>query len=142
MHGRLQARARSHPRRCVVSARPVPDLAHDAVMRARFGQKISDRGRLERRIAWQMLEHMRAAGFKVRTVYDGEDETPVLSCKAAMELMFNLDECGVNFSRKANDAYEAVFFVFGNGVDIVSDARYRSPEFLAAVESFDAERFA
>lgn len=93
-----------------------PTLDHDVMMQTRYSSQQDQRMRNERRIVWNLLERIQAAGFKLAFVDDGEEETKVTTSKEAMELCFNLDDCHVMFSDgKAPIAW--VRFIFGNGND-------------------------
>lgn len=121
----------------------VPALDHDALMLSKYGVKVSPNGRLERRIVANLIAHLAAAGFAVVGVYDGEEESPAADAKAAMELIFNLDESYVRFTK--DGAMRGVYLVLGNGIDIVSDYSYAEGDadgFDAAMQAFDAEAFA
>lgn len=121
-----------------------PALDHDAMMLTRFGHHVSPNGKLERRIAWNFLEHMRILGFNVTELDDGEEVTKVTDSKSVMELLFNLDEAHVYF-RKPGFKMHWVFFVLGNGTDILSDASYTPADpdgFMKAFDEFDAEDYA
>lgn len=133
----------------------VPALDHDDMMRKRFGTVVRPSGRLERRIVANLIAHVLKAGFKLHSVNDGDEITPVRTMKAAMELIFNLDEASLRFykgGRKGRtqdalqaDAWHGVLLVLGNGCDIVSDWNYTEGDadgFCAAMDAFDAELFA
>ena len=76
-----------------------PALDHDAMMAQRFGTKVSPRGALERAIVWNLCAHMAANGWEPRRVNDGEDVHKVADAKAAMELIFDLDEAWLHFAK-------------------------------------------
>lgn len=121
-----------------------PELAHDKMMLARFGDRVQANGRLERRIVWNLIEHLRARGLTVYAVHDYEEETPVADAKAAMELVFNLDGCNLHVKGKHGDIH-CLVLVLGNGVDIVSDwfiPRDDVDGFDNAMNAFDAEQYA
>lgn len=128
---------------CAVTLTNAPALAHDAMMLERFGCRVGANGRLERFIVWNLCAHMAAKGWNVHDVYDSEEITKVADARAAMELIFNLDEAWITFAKGRNR--HRVFLVIGNGCDIVSDWGYtvHDPDgFNAAMESFDSERVA
>lgn len=131
-----------------------PELKHDAMMANRFGTKISANGRLERRIAWNLLKHLEAAGWTAGWLDDGdevnglgEEADPAL---AAMELLFNLDEARIEFFKGQrvkgeSRSHHAVLLVLGNDIDIITDWSFSKDDgdgFNAAMEAFDAEQFA
>lgn len=122
----------------------VPELDHDAMMLQRFGHKVSPNGRLERRIVANLFAHMLAAGWRPYAVDDGEEVTKVADAKAAMELIFDLDEVRVVFAN-AEGAKHTVLLVLGNGIDIITDWGFSEGDadgFNAAMDAFDAEQFA
>lgn len=121
----------------------VPDLDHDAYMLDRFGRKVSANGRIERRIVAALMAHLGPEGFSVRSVWDGEERTEVTTVKAAMELIFNLDEAHLNVGRDGEKPHW-ILLVLGNGQDIISDYSYREGDpdgFSALMDAFDAEAY-
>lgn len=123
----------------------VPELEHDAMMRARFGHEVTPNGRLERRIVAALCAHMAQHGWLPATLIDSDNvRTKVHDTKSMMELLFNLDEAWVVFSKGSNDKH-AVRFILGNGEHIVSDWGYTEGDpdgFDATINAFDSERFA
>lgn len=118
----------------------VPALAYDAMMLKRFGQKVSAQGVLERRIVWNLCAHMEEAGWKVQGVHDGDEFTECVDAKAAMELIFDLDDAGLYFQK--GSAEHRVLLISGNGVDMIGDWNYSLNDkdgFNAAMEAFDTE---
>ena len=121
-----------------------PALDHDAMMLRQFQHTVSANGKLERRIVWNLLHVITAAGFELRSVYDGDEVTKVATPKEAMELIFNLDEASVIFC-KPGYAKHNVYLVLGNGVDVVCDYSYTEGDadgFGALLEAFEAEVYA
>lgn len=122
-----------------------PALEHDAMMLKRFGQSVSPQGKLERRIVANLIAHIEKAGFKVHSVYDGDEEIRVKDMKSAMELIFNLDEVSLRFYKTKPSEWHGVLLVLGNGVDIVSDWNFFDGDrdgFDAAMQAFDSEQYA
>jgi hypothetical protein len=121
-----------------------PALDHDAMMLARFGTKVGPRQKLERRIVWNLLRHLERAGFTVCSMHDGDEVVDVKDAKAAMELVFNLDEAWLHVRKPAKRSH-VIAIVLGNGVDCISDWNYfrdDSDGFNAAMDAFDAEHYA
>ena len=122
----------------------VPALDHDAMMEKRFGQKVSPEGRLERRIVANLIAHMEAKGWKVYAVDDDDEATLVQDGKAAMELIFNLDDALLTFVN-ADDDTHGVRLVLGNGIDMISDWGFSEGDpdgFRAAMQAFNTDDFA
>ena len=130
-----------------------PVLDHDAMMFKRFGTKVSVQGKLERRIVANLIAHLQANNFRVCSVYDGEEiekisPNGVEGMRAAMEIIFNLDEAAIQFIH--NDAaritdWHDVSLVLGNGIDIISDWNFFNDDrdgFEAVMDAFDAEEYA
>lgn len=118
-----------------------PALDHDAMMLERFGRRVTATGRLERRIAAALLDHVQAKGFTLVGVDDGDEVTAATSTKAAMELIFNLDEARVVVANAAGTRH-VILLVLGNGEDIISDWNYGTGDpdgFNAAMDAFDVE---
>ena len=98
--------------------------------------------KLERRIVKGLVEHLKAAGFELMGLNDGEEEIETTDLKEAMEHIFNLDESHIYFKSPAGQKHW-IFLVHGNGVDIISD--YGVPKvsdgFDEAMDAFDPEQF-
>lgn len=123
----------------------VPALKHDAMMAACFGSTVSPNGRLERCIVANLIAHLAKHQWHPHSVFDGDDEIMVHSGKAAMELIFNLDEASVRFWKESRTHWHGILLVLGNGIDIVSDWNYSEGDadgFNAAMDLFDAEQYA
>lgn len=130
----------------------VPDLEIDEIFLRKYNQPVTANGRLERRIVAGLCAHMAQHGFLVNGVHDGEEETLTYTVGGAMNLIFNLDEARLYF-RKENPMsvtdvtprQHSVYLVLGNGVDVISDWSFFIDDhdgFNAAMEAFDAEKFA
>lgn len=110
--------------------------------------KVHARGRLERRVVWNLIHHIEQAGFRIFEINDGEELTHPGDAVAAMETLFNVDEASLRFlhkDEKDTDNWYGVMLVFGNGVDCISDWNYDDADaagFNAAMEAFDPESFA
>lgn len=91
--------------------------------------KMIPRGRLERRVIWNLLHNLLAAGWKPTEVDDGEELHQIADtgsadelAKATMERVFAVDESRIFFERCANSPRQWVFVVLGNdGWDSVND---------------------
>lgn len=121
-----------------------PSLKIDALLYTN-GQKMLPRCRIERRVVWNLLAHLKAAGFCPTATDDGAERIETETPEEVMEAAFNLDECWVLFQRE-NDSVECwVRLVFGNdGWDCVSDWSDDSAttrDFSAAMDAFDPENF-
>lgn len=125
-----------------IDFRGVPALGIDKLLFA--SRTMEPRHKLERRIVWNLCKHMQANGWTPARVFDGEEHTTVCSAKAAMELIFNLDDARLTFCDGKGHRH-AVVLVLGNGIDIVSDWGYSTGDpdgFDAAMDAFDAEQCA
>jgi hypothetical protein len=97
--------------------------------------------KVERRIVWNLLTGLEAAGFHVLAVNDGDGEDKTATIIEAMELVFNLDDCWV-FVKKGHYGNHAIRLVLGNGVDCVSDWSFHKDDndgFNAWMEGFKPE---
>lgn len=106
----------------IVERPPALDIdAEVARVKKSVMAKLTAQQVLERRIAWNLLGHLFREGFDVTGVASsGEDAEPAKDAKAAMELIFNLDEAVVYFkNRQGKTRY--VLLVLGNGEDLISD---------------------
>lgn len=121
----------------------VPELDHDAMMAKRFGHTLTARMRVERLIVWRLLEHLAANGFRV-TAIDSDDRERVRTPKAAMELIFDLDDSRVVVSKPGGPEH-TVLLILGNGgmgEDLISDWTYTEGDpdgFNAAMDAFDVD---
>jgi len=101
--------------------------------------------RRERRIVWNLFNHLLVNGlWKVYRVWDGDEYVKVDSSKAAMEIIFNLDDAVV-YMKSPSGATHSISLVLGNDMDIVSDWSYTDGDpdgFSAAMDKFDPEAFA
>lgn len=130
---------------CNVTITRAPALDHDAMMAQRFASKVSANGHLERAIVWNLCAHLAAAGFAVVAVDDGEEVTKTADAKAALELVFNLDEAWLYFRKGRNGRRRVVFLVLGEGDTIITDWSYTEGDadgFNAAMNAFNAEAVA
>lgn len=105
--------------------------------------KMLPRCRVERRVVWNLLSHLAAAGFTPRSV-ESDEEVGTDTPEAMMEELFNLDEAHLHFFDKDKRTYW-VFIVLGNdGWDAISDwgvPREDPRGFNAAMEAFDPELY-
>lgn len=118
-----------------------PALEHDAMMLARFGQDVSADGRTERRIVYNLCEYLAQHGFRLNSVWDGEESDIVNTPQEAMELIFNLDEAHL-YVRKEGYNVHWIYLVLGNGIDVIADFSYTegNPDnFSETMDAFDAE---
>lgn len=117
---------------------PAPTLAHDAMMAAKYSSTTNINGYMERAIVWNLCRYMAANGWHVNVVDDGDDNIAVEDAKAAMELIFNLDQAWIGF--KKDEAMHEAFLVLGNGEDIVSDWNYsNTDDFNDIIRMFNTE---
>lgn len=120
-----------------------PALDIDALMLNRYGRKVSANGKLERRIVANLIAYMDQNDWKVAGVHDGDVYAKVNDMKAAMELIFNLDEAGLYFAK--GKSHHCVYLVLGNGIDIICDWYYAKDDadgFGTLLTQFDAEDYA
>jgi hypothetical protein len=119
-----------------------PALEHDAMMLERFKQEVSANGRIERRIAWNLLMWLEQHGWHVSEMWDGEEDTKLTSAKQTMELLFNLDEAHIYVRKSPKANPHRIYIVLGNGTDIVADNTYTEGDpdgFSKLMDDFDAE---
>jgi len=96
---------------------------------------------LEQRIVWNLLLVLEKNGFLVSMVDDGDEQTVVNTKKAAMELLFNLDDAYLFVTQGCNRFW--IRFVFGNGVDVITDYVDDPIDgFNSVMDKFDAEEYA
>ena len=120
----------------------VPALAIDKALYLDGIIPLTDK--VERRIVWGLIAHLARYGFALHSVNDGEEVTRIHEPKAAMELIFNVDEVSLRFSPSGKGPWHGVLLVLGNGEDIVSDWNYYADDrdgFNKAMEAFTAYPF-
>lgn len=125
-----------------------PALKIDAVLYK--GQPLPHRQQIEHRLIWNMFQFLAQNGWIVCRLNDGED-THNLSgdtqtrIKAAMEMVFNLDECSILFQLQGSKKTHWVSILLGNdGWDAIADHSYSANDtdnFRAVMEDFDCESF-
>jgi len=101
--------------------------------------------KLERRIVFNLLNHLHKAGFNVQHTFDGEQFEVVTTPTEAMEFIFNLDEVSVRFRKPGFKPEHGVLLVLGNDIDVIADWNYTEGDpdgFDAAMNAFDAEDYA
>ena len=97
--------------------------------------------KVERRIVWNLLTKLSAAGFEVVAVDDGDETTKCADNMAAMEAIFVVSDCYLYVRKqgrrgKAHNRY--IKLVGGNGEDIISDYSADNTDgFEAFMQSFD-----
>ncbi|MCC6429217.1 MAG: hypothetical protein IT435_20650 [Phycisphaerales bacterium] len=109
-----------------------------------LGTHIIPRGRLERRVVWNLLAILEQAGFTPHIVHEDEDHA-VANAKEAMEWIFNLDDCWVTFLNRKNQK-RSLYIVLGNdGYDALSDwgcPHDQSDGWHKTLMAFDGEAYA
>lgn len=105
--------------------------------------------RLEQRIVWNLLLVLEKAGFNPHSMDDGDETVPTKSKKAAMEELFNRDDAYLFLSHDSGEKIDGklrqvwVRFVFGNGVDIISDYNATNwKQFEDVMDKFNPEEYA
>lgn len=120
-----------------------PELEIDAWL-AKYGRTMTADKVIERRIVWNLLKHLDAAGFDVPYVYDGEELESTPTHKSAMEIVFNLDEAVLKVQHRETGRRYSVVLVLGNGADVLSDYSYPSDKadpFNVAMDAFDSDAY-
>lgn len=104
-------------------------------------EELSFNVKIERRIVWNLIDKLAAAGFLVVGVDDGDDK-PVkcADAMAAMEAVFAVDDCRLLIKKPGTrGSSHAILLVGGNGEDIISDWNYTTGDpdgFNAFMEGF------
>lgn len=133
----------------------IPELEYDKMMAKRYGTRILPHGRCERRIVYNLVRYLEANGWRVVSVYDGEELTATANVIEVMELCFNLDAVSLR-CRPATDSQalnqrtdytdHGILLIFGNGnngLDLISDySCNESDNFSDIMEEFDTEIYA
>lgn len=145
--GQLEALLKQGPLvvKPLIGSVEVPELDTDAFMLKRHGTGISPLGRLERRIVANLFAHLEKNGFRVVAIDDTDDENPVDTSKAAMELIFDLDTAYVHISPQGGDDVHIIHLEIGNGIDLIVNYTFNEGDadgFEAVMQAFDAEAFA
>lgn len=125
-----------------------PALDIDAILYK--GQPLPNRQLIEHRLVWNLLRFLAANDWIVCRLYDGDDNHNFKGdidkrIKAAMEMVFNLDECTMLFQLEGSKKTHTVTIILGNdGWDAIADHTYSandSDNFGAVMEDFDCESF-
>lgn len=97
-----------------------PALSRDAA----YPASIRARHQLEKIVVYNLILFMRSQGFWLAGVWDGEVMERPVTVKAALEMVFNLDQASLRF-RKQGYKEHGVLIVLGNdGWDAISDWSY------------------
>jgi len=129
-----------------------PALDHDAMMLEKFQVRVEGPGRLERRLAANLLNHIEANGFRIRALNDGDEDVTIKGVtapdriKATLELLFNLDEAHISV-RKSRYAGRPhwIRIILGEGTDLLNDYSFSDGDadgFDKIMQEFDADDFA
>jgi hypothetical protein len=101
--------------------------------------------KIERRIVWNLLHHLKEHGFVVSGYDDGDGLEPrTLSNVRALEVVASVDESCLYFQKEGNKEAHGVLFVGGNGPEIISDWSYsmNDPDGLnKAMDSFNSDDY-
>lgn len=136
----------------------VPALDCDRLLVESYNQKVSVKGKLERRIVANLLHYLQERGFAINSAYDTDEQIDVNSgrdldnaaeLKAAMEFIFARDMAYLLVAKRhttmPEDDEHYIYFVLGNETGIVSDWSFSDgdrDDFNKAMEAFDADQFA
>lgn len=119
-----------------------PELDHDRMMAAKYQHKVGAHGKSERRVIWNLFQHLASHGWNPVALTDSDRvRTATPDAKSAMELLFNLDDAWVHVTDGKREHW--LRFVLGNAPDeVLSDYSYsESSGFAAIVEAFNATDF-
>lgn len=124
------------------TAAPVTTPVHQApALQGDNEREISITERIERRIAWNLIEQLGAAGFAVVKVYDGGETVKCTDALAAMEAIFAVGIAFL-FVKKPRHGERWIKLVLGNGEDMLSDWGYSEADrdgFNAFIQAFKPE---
>jgi hypothetical protein len=115
--------------------RQAPALPGDADLDLHTNSKI------ERRIVWNLIGQLEAAGFSVIAVDDGDERVKCADAMAAMDAVFAVGVAHV-FVKKPRHGERWIKLVVGNGEDIVSDWGFSEADrdgFNALIKAFEPE---
>jgi hypothetical protein len=121
-----------------------PQLDIDKILFKEANGIPHERCRVERRVVANLIAHLDRAGFKLRSVFDGEDTEKVSTMKEAMEAIFNLDEAWLRV-RKEGFNLHTIFLTLGEGRDAVCDHSFSESDhdgFRRAMDTFEAGLYA
>jgi len=77
---------------------------------------------IEKRVVRKLIRVAKANGFALFKLYDGEEMVKVAGEAAAMDLVFNLDECKLYFKHPDQPKAHCAYIVLGNdGYDAIAD---------------------
>ena len=116
-----------------------PDLKIDERMRRKYGTTLTVQNRYERRVVWNLLHVLAAAGWTVYEIDDGDECVKPEDAKAAMEILFDLEDVHVVMTN-GQQRFHHIRLIFGNGEDLICDfsfARDDADGFEALMNAFD-----
>lgn len=97
-------------------------------------------GKIERRIVWNLIAKLEAAGFEAHEVDDGEEMTRCATALEAMEAIFAVDVATLFVRKGPRGAKRWIDLVLGNGEYVVSDYGISEADgFSALIEGFKPE---
>lgn len=98
--------------------------------------ELQQRIALERKIIRHVVRELRAAGFEPDSVYDGGEYVKARTEHAVLDAVFAVDDATVHFDRGAGDngRSHGVYFVLGNGIDVLCDWHCGDDAFNAVLE--------
>lgn len=98
------------------------------------GLTVEERLQVEREIVGRLIDMALDEGWKLDSVWDGEEDTHVHDKEAALDTIFAVDESTLTFFQEPRTR-RSVLIVLGNGVDVISD--YSSPDPERDIEDFN-----
>ena len=125
-------------------ARVKPTVLQPPALRFDKGMGMTANQAYERRIVWNLIHQLQAAGFEITGVDDGGELTargnnPL----AAMEVIFDLDRATL-LVRKGEEIEHGIVLVTGNAGDIISDWNYFADDrdgFRRIMDAFEPEDY-
>lgn len=118
-----------------------PTLDCDATTFLDNNREIHARMRSERAVIANLIDYLAEAGYAVRAASDGEQRHKVSDMKAAMEVIFSVDEAWLFVKHPDQARGQTIFIVLGNdGWDCVAD--YSTADgFDEIMAGFDFDQF-
>lgn len=100
-----------------------------------------ERMRVERTVIANLIAHLAEAGYAVTGASDGEERHKVSDMKAAMEVIFSVDESRLYVKHPDQARGQTLVIVLGNdGYDCVADWS-TADGFGAVMDGFDFDQF-
>lgn len=91
---------------------------------------------LEKKIVRRVIRSLRVAGYLATQVWNGDEYVKVFTEQETLDAVFAVDDATVHFDggKGDNNWAHGVYFVLGNGRDVISDYHCGDEKFAKVVD--------